>query len=137
MVPEAPPMFSMMMVWPRSCCARCMTMRAIVSVGPPADAGTIAVTERVGYDCALAAEMPAAVITSAATTSSLIWDASVDFAGRLARRRSGLEARVEIVAQGIAEQVEGEHGQADRGAGEQDHPRCLAIEVRRIAGEHQ
>jgi hypothetical protein len=48
MVPDAPPTFSTTMVWPSSCCARAITMRAIVSVGPPADAGTIAVTGRVG-----------------------------------------------------------------------------------------
>ena len=48
MVPDAPPTFSMMMFWPSSCCARAITMRPIVSVGPPALAGTIAVTGRVG-----------------------------------------------------------------------------------------
>jgi hypothetical protein len=45
MVPDAPPTFSMMMFAPSSCCARAMT---IVSVGPPALAGTIAVTGRAG-----------------------------------------------------------------------------------------
>ena len=48
MVPDAPPTFSMMMFWPSSCCARAITMRPIVSVGPPALAGTIAVTGRAG-----------------------------------------------------------------------------------------
>ena len=64
-VPDAPPMFSMMMVWPRICCARAITMRPIVSVGPPALAGTIAVTGRAGKDCAAAALMPAAVDSAA------------------------------------------------------------------------
>src|SRR5581483_6137829 len=48
-----------------------------------------------------------------------------------------LEPGVEPVAQAVAEQVEGEHGQADRDAGEQDHPRRLAIEVGGIAAQHQ
>src|SRR5262249_31432426 len=50
---------------------------------------------------------------------------------------SGLEARIEKVAQAVAEQVEREHREADGGAGEQDHPGRLAIEVGGVAGEHQ
>src|SRR5262245_23525826 len=50
---------------------------------------------------------------------------------------SGLEAWIEIVAQAVAEQVEGEHREADGGAREQDHPRRLAIEVGGVAREHQ
>src|SRR6185295_15279438 len=107
------------MVWPSSCWARAITMRPIVSVGPPAVAGTTAVTGREGNDCADAAAMPARTPTAAISRFHM-------------RGPSGLEARIEIVAQRVAEQVEGEHREADRGAREQDHPRRLAIEVRRI-----
>src|SRR5262249_33625862 len=41
----------------------------------------------------------------------------------------GLELRVEPVAQRVAEQVEGEHGQADRDSREQDHPGRLLEQV--------
>jgi hypothetical protein len=47
-VPEAPPTFSMMMLCPSVCCMRAVTMRAMVSVGPPALAGTVTVIGRVG-----------------------------------------------------------------------------------------
>src|SRR5690242_18736984 len=40
-----------------------------------------------------------------------------------------LEPRVEIVAQAVAEQVEGEHREADGEPREQDHPGRLAVEV--------
>src|SRR2546423_14702075 len=53
------------------------------------------------------------------------------------RQGSGLEARIKIVAQRVAEQIEGEHRKADGRAREQDHPRRLAIEVGRIPGQHQ
>ena len=47
-VPEAPPMFSMMTLCPSVTCMRWARMRAIVSVGPPAAAGTIIVIGREG-----------------------------------------------------------------------------------------
>src|SRR5262245_60517457 len=48
-----------------------------------------------------------------------------------------LEARIEIVPQTVAEQIEGEHGEADRDTREEDHPGRLPVEVGGIAREHQ
>ena len=43
--------------------------------------------------------------------------------------RSALQFRIEPVAQAVAEQVEGEHGERDGDAGEHDHPRRGLVEV--------
>src|SRR6476659_4194935 len=80
--------------------------------------------------------MPASM-ASAAISSFRMRKASLKFCGRLARSRSALEPRIEIVAQAVAEQGEGKNRQADRSAREHDHPGRLAIEVGGIAGEHQ
>ena len=47
-VPAAPVTLSMMICWPRSLLMRSPTMRAITSVGPPAENGTIMVIGLVG-----------------------------------------------------------------------------------------
>src|SRR5690242_17621267 len=48
-----------------------------------------------------------------------------------------LELGVEPVAQRIAEQVEGEDGERDGEAREEDHPRRLAVEIRGVARQHE
>jgi len=81
----------------RICCARAITIAADRSVGPPAEAGTIAVMGRVGKDCARRGggwrER-----RECGTSNLRMGNAPPSFTGRLARRGSGLEARVEIVA---------------------------------------
>src|SRR5262249_5905974 len=74
---------------------------------------------------------------SAAISNFRMRKASLVFCGRLAWTGSGLEPRIEEVAQAVTEQVEGKHRQTNGHAREQDHPGRLAIEVRGIAGEHQ
>src|SRR3954469_4443299 len=55
MLPPAPVTFSTTTVWPRFFVIRSAMMRAIVSVGPPAENGTTIETGRVGKFCADAA----------------------------------------------------------------------------------
>src|SRR4051812_23932062 len=52
MLPPAPVTFSTTTVCPRLFVIRSATIRAIVSVGPPAENGTTTVTGRVGKFCA-------------------------------------------------------------------------------------
>src|SRR5258708_31963055 len=59
MVPPAPPIFSIMMDWPRIFDIWLVTMRATTSLAPPAGNGTITVIGRDGYSCACAGTMPA------------------------------------------------------------------------------
>src|SRR3954465_7436397 len=55
MLPPAPVTFSTTTVWPRLFVIRSAMIRAIVSVGPPAENGTTTVTGRTGKFCADAA----------------------------------------------------------------------------------
>src|SRR5216684_2665369 len=55
MLPPAPVTFSTTTVWPRPLVMRSAMMRAMVSVGPPAENGTTMLSGRVGKFCAPAA----------------------------------------------------------------------------------
>src|SRR5215472_14822758 len=55
------------------------------------------------------------------------------FTGRSERA----QLRVERVAQRVAEEIEGEHGEADGEAGKDGHPRRRLREVHRRAAEHE
>src|SRR5262245_37406926 len=57
-VPPAPATFSTMIGWPSVFCIYSPTMRAIVSVGPPAANGTIMVIGLSGYSAAAGARWP-------------------------------------------------------------------------------
>jgi hypothetical protein len=48
MLPPAPVTFSTMTVWPSERPMRSAMIRAMVSVGPPAENGTVSVMERAG-----------------------------------------------------------------------------------------
>ncbi len=50
---------------------------------------------------------------------------------------SGFHLGVEPVAEAVAEEVEGEHGERDGEAGEQDHPGRRLVEIRARARQHQ
>ena len=65
MVPDAPVMFSMTTFWPSERAMRSPITRAMVSVGPPAEYGTIIVTGRVGNVCAAAGPVKAKAATAA------------------------------------------------------------------------
>src|SRR5882672_4498172 len=71
MVPPAPSLFSITTVWPRVLDIDAPSVRATVSVGPPAADGTTIVSGRVGYPCPSAAgAQPASAITHAVTIAA-------------------------------------------------------------------
>src|SRR5438874_1825712 len=57
MAPPAPTLFSTTKGWPRISCKRSETMRAWLSVLPPATKGTITLTGFCGQDCAFAGDV--------------------------------------------------------------------------------
>jgi hypothetical protein len=63
--PAAPPTFSTTTVWPSSLRSCSAVRRAMMSVLPPAEKGTISLIVRVGYDCAQAEAATAHAATAA------------------------------------------------------------------------
>src|SRR6185295_2210107 len=73
MVPPAPVVLSTTTVWPIALVMRAAMMRAIVSVGPPAENGTTIVTGLAGKPCAEAASaIPQRTSTTAARYAFIV-----------------------------------------------------------------